>query len=112
MISSAPIEWIKAWTTKTRDLTPTFCDQGWQVTRERAACSEAKLDLKIIKLDVNIMAYEQGSRRAGHTIQDISEEMMLNSSLAILVMTREDEQADGTLRERQNVIHEAGLFQG
>lgn len=27
-------------------------------------------------------------------------------------MTGEDETADGTLRTRQNVVHEAGLFQG
>ena len=27
-------------------------------------------------------------------------------------MTAEDEQPDGTLRARENVIHEAGLFQG
>ncbi|QNL13341.1 CMP/hydroxymethyl hydrolase [Microcystis phage vB_MaeS-yong1] len=27
-------------------------------------------------------------------------------------MTAEDEMADGTVRARQNVIHEAGLFQG
>ena len=27
-------------------------------------------------------------------------------------MTAEDEQADGKLRARENVVHEAGLFQG
>jgi len=27
-------------------------------------------------------------------------------------MTGEDEQADGAFRARQNVVHEAGLFQG
>jgi predicted nucleotide-binding protein len=27
-------------------------------------------------------------------------------------MTAEDEQADGTVHARQNVVHEAGLFQG
>ena len=32
--------------------------------------------------------------------------------MAFLIMTGEDEQADGTLRARENVIHEAGLFQG
>ena len=31
--------------------------------------------------------------------------------MAFLVMTAEDEQPDGTLRARDNVIHEAGLFQ-
>jgi predicted nucleotide-binding protein len=34
------------------------------------------------------------------------------ASFAILVHTAEDEQADGGLRARQNVVHETGLFQG
>ncbi|MCT9011626.1 nucleotide-binding protein [Streptomyces rhizosphaerihabitans] len=38
-------------------------------------------------------------------------EMLDNSEFAFLVMTAEDE-AEGKLRARQNVIHEAGLFQG
>lgn len=58
-----------------------------------------------------IEAYETGAR-AGHTIRDILEEMATKSSFALLVLTSEDEQADGQLRARQNVIHEAGLFQG
>ena len=32
--------------------------------------------------------------------------------MAFLVLTAEDEQTDGTLHARENVIHEAGLFQG
>lgn len=58
-----------------------------------------------------VEAYETGAR-AGHTIRDILEEMVLRSSFALLVFTGEDEQADGGLRARQNVVHEAGLFQG
>jgi predicted nucleotide-binding protein len=58
-----------------------------------------------------IEAYECGAR-AGHTIRDILEDMASKSSFAILVLTGEDEQDDGSLRARQNVIHEAGLFQG
>ena len=38
---------------------------------------------------------------------------MLNQArIAFLVMTAEDEQAGGALRARENVVHEAGLFQG
>lgn len=59
----------------------------------------------------DIVAYETGSR-AGHTIRDIIAEMLDNSSFAILVMTGEDTMEDGTVRARQNVIHEIGLFQG
>jgi len=39
-------------------------------------------------------------------------EMLDASSIAFLVMTAEDEMADGSLQARMNVIHEAGLFQG
>lgn len=59
----------------------------------------------------DIVAYETGSR-AGHTIRDIIAEMLKTSSFAILVMTGEDTLEDGTVRARQNVIHETGLFQG
>jgi len=58
-----------------------------------------------------IVAYETGAR-AGHTIRDILESMLEESSFAILVLTGEDETKDGDVRARQNVIHEAGLFQG
>lgn len=38
---------------------------------------------------------------------------MLNAAtIAFLVMTAEDERADGAVQARMNVVHEAGLFQG
>lgn len=58
-----------------------------------------------------IEAYETGAR-AGHTIRDILDSMLQRSSFALLVLTAEDEQADGEFRARQNVVHETGLFQG
>lgn len=60
---------------------------------------------------VEVEAYEIGAR-AGHVIRDILESMLARSSFALLVMTGEDETADGGMRARQNVVHEAGLFQG
>jgi len=39
-------------------------------------------------------------------------EMLDAAAIAFLVMTGEDEQADGKLNARMNVVHEAGLFQG
>jgi predicted nucleotide-binding protein len=39
-------------------------------------------------------------------------EMLDAAAIALLVMTAEDEQADGRLHARMNVVHEAGLFQG
>jgi len=38
--------------------------------------------------------------------------MLDAAAIAFLVMTGEDEQADGKLQARLNVVHEAGLFQG
>jgi predicted nucleotide-binding protein len=39
-------------------------------------------------------------------------QMLEQASFAFLVMTAEDEQADGNRHARMNVIHEVGLFQG
>jgi predicted nucleotide-binding protein len=39
-------------------------------------------------------------------------QMLDQACIAFLVMTAEDEQADGNLHARMNVIHEVGLFQG
>ena len=39
-------------------------------------------------------------------------EMLDAATIAFLIMTAEDEQPDGKLRARMNVVHEAGLFQG
>jgi predicted nucleotide-binding protein len=63
------------------------------------------------KHEYDIVTFEAGAR-AGHHIRDILEEMLDASSLAFLVLTGEDETIDGKVRARQNVIHEAGLFQG
>jgi predicted nucleotide-binding protein len=40
------------------------------------------------------------------------ERMLENAQFAFLVMTAEDTHADSTAHARENVIHEAGLFQG
>ena len=61
--------------------------------------------------DLEVVAYEIGAR-AGLTTQEILQEMLEKSSFALLVMTGEDEDADGKLHARENVIHEVGLFQG
>jgi hypothetical protein len=39
-------------------------------------------------------------------------QMLDQACIALIVMTAEDEQADGNLHARMNVIHEVGLFQG
>jgi predicted nucleotide-binding protein len=66
-----------------------------------------------LKEDLNLktIIFEDESR-TGETIINILDDFLNNSSFAILIMTAEDETAEGTSRARQNVIHEAGLFQG
>jgi predicted nucleotide-binding protein len=39
-------------------------------------------------------------------------EMLDQAAMGFLVLTADDEAADGTLQARMNVVHEAGLFQG
>ncbi|MFD9440997.1 TIR domain-containing protein [Streptomyces sp. NPDC060006] len=49
---------------------------------------------------------------AGVTTVTRISEMLDKAALAFLIMTAEDETSEGTIRARQNVIHEVGLFQG
>jgi predicted nucleotide-binding protein len=49
---------------------------------------------------------------AGHSTKERLQEMLDGATVGFLVMTGEDEQADGTVRARENVVHELGLFQG
>lgn len=49
---------------------------------------------------------------AGLSTQERLLEMLDNAGFAFLVMTAEDQDAGGKMHARENVIHEAGLFQG
>ena len=49
---------------------------------------------------------------AGFTNIERLSQMLDDAAVAFLIMTAEDERADGKQHARQNVIHEAGLFQG
>ena len=49
---------------------------------------------------------------AGVTTAERLGEMLDAAAFAFLIMTAEDEQPDGKVRARENVVHEAGLFQG
>ena len=71
-------------------------------------------DLKDHLVDMHklqVECYESGAR-VGHAIRDTLKKLLRNNSFAILVMTGDDTTEDGALRARQNVVHEAGLFQG
>ncbi len=54
----------------------------------------------------------ESESRTSETIVNILEQFLNEASFAILIMTAEDETSEGKIRARQNVIHEAGLFQG
>lgn len=49
---------------------------------------------------------------AGQTNVARLSEMLDDAAFAFLILTAEDEREDGKVQARQNVIHEAGLFQG
>jgi hypothetical protein len=60
------------------------------------------------------LTWEEFNREptAGQSTADRIQAMLDNSCFAFIVMTAEDEHADKALHARENVIHEAGLFQG
>jgi predicted nucleotide-binding protein len=76
--------------------------------------SPAWRDLKDFLQDRLELQWEEFNREptAGHTTKERLEAMLDNACFAFLVMTAEDERADGTKQARANVIHEVGLFQG
>ena len=49
---------------------------------------------------------------AGFTITERLQEMIDDACFAVIIMTGEDKQEDQSFHARENVIHEAGLFQG
>jgi hypothetical protein len=60
------------------------------------------------------LAFEEFNRVpvAGLTATERLRQMLDASEFAFIILTGEDETADGALRARQNVVHELGLFQG
>lgn len=62
-------------------------------------------------LRLQTVSFESESR-AGLSVVPILEDMLKQANFAVLVLTAEDETAGGGTRARQNVVHEAGLFQG
>lgn len=56
-------------------------------------------------------AFEFGAN-AGHATRSVLERRVAASSFALLVMTAENEDSEGQMHARENVVHEAGLFQG
>jgi len=76
--------------------------------------SSAWRDLKDFIQDRLNLPWDEFNRVPVAGITNIARlsEMLDSAAIAFLVMTGEDEQADGRLHARMNVLHEAGLFQG
>lgn len=60
---------------------------------------------------VPVEAWESESH-TGEQVVAVLESFLITSTFAVLLVTGEDATAVGTVRARQNVIHEVGLFQG
>jgi predicted nucleotide-binding protein len=63
------------------------------------------------RLRVKVQEFNSESA-AGLPTQQRLQELLDTSTFALLIMTAEDEKADGKRAARPNVIHEIGLFQG
>jgi len=62
------------------------------------------------ELGLRVINFESESR-TGESVISILTKMLCEAKFAILILTAEDETATGSMRARQNVIHEVGLFQ-
>jgi predicted nucleotide-binding protein len=71
-------------------------------------------ELKDFISDRLTLPYDEFNRVpiAGTTNVDRLSQMLDSAAVAFLILTGEDEKADGSVVARQNVVHEAGLFQG
>ena len=71
-------------------------------------------DIKDFVADRLGLEYEEFNREpaAGKSNKERLLEMLDSSGFALIIMTAEDETKDGKRRARENVVHEAGLFQG
>ncbi len=71
-------------------------------------------DLKDFLQDRLKLSWDEFNREpaAGHATTERLQTMLDNSCFAFLVLTAEDEHKDESVHARENVIHEAGLFQG
>lgn len=76
--------------------------------------SPAWKDLKSFVQDRLCLPWDEFNRVPVAGITNIARlsEMLDAAAFAFVVLTAEDEQCDGELRARQNVVHEVGLFQG
>jgi sugar/nucleoside kinase (ribokinase family) len=63
------------------------------------------------ELDLDVHYFEKACPDSNEVTATLNEQLR-RCSFAVCVLTGEDEMADGGRRARQNIVHEAGLFQG
>jgi hypothetical protein len=68
-------------------------------------------DFLIDRLHLPVEEFNSVPTAGMPTVERLTE-MLDAAAFAFLIMTAEDEQPDGKLRARENVVHEGGLFQG
>ncbi|WP_330478206.1 nucleotide-binding protein [Streptomyces platensis] len=122
------VNWLNDEISRSREKTSQAQEESGDVTGvkvdakgQRAECifighgqSHSWRELKDFITDRLGLPYEEFNRisPAGVTTVARLVELLNSSAFAFLIMTAEDETRDGAVRARQNVIHEAGLFQG
>lgn len=75
-----------------------------EVWKDVARYIEKELDIEVIELS-------EAANKGRTIIQKLDEESD-ECEFAIIIQTAEDEMSSGTMRARQNVVHEIGFFQG
>lgn len=68
-------------------------------------------DFLVERLDLKVVEFNSEAQAGRTTVQRL-EEMLGRSTVALLVFTGEDLHQDCAVHPRENVVHEAGLFQG
>jgi predicted nucleotide-binding protein len=68
-------------------------------------------DFLTMQLHLDVEHFEAEST-AGVLTVDRLQQMLETCTFAFIVLTAEDEAGDGSMRARQNAVHEVGLFQG
>jgi len=63
------------------------------------------------ELNFGVEAFETQSHISSHIVDALSD-FLENCDVAVIVMAGDDYTAGGSVRARQNVVHEIGLFQG
>jgi predicted nucleotide-binding protein len=87
---------------------------GRRVFIGHGGLSTAWRDLKDFLVERLALSWDEFNREAtaGIATKERLQTMLDQSQFAFLIMTAEDERADGSKMARANVIHEVGLFQG